>query len=293
MPRPPRKLKPHKALRAGRRRNIVALTTTLAEFAQTRFSETQAVETIDVPIRIRNLPDAFVGLRIAQLSDVHHSSFMAAERIAEIVEDTNRLGADMIVLTGDYVSYSPYYIAGAAEALGRLRAPLGVFAVLGNHDFWNDANEMTRALEREHISVLRNAHTRYELRGDSITLAGIDDLGVRAADLDRALRNADPRRVRLLLSHNPGIIRRAALRAVDFVLAGHTHGGQVHVPLVGAPSMFGHPKAFVRGLASLGETQIYVNRGLGTVIVPVRVGSPPEVTVVTLERAEETDSEAA
>jgi predicted MPP superfamily phosphohydrolase len=271
----------------------VALTATLAEMAQTRFAETHAVETIDVPIRIRNLPDAFAGLRIAQISDVHHSSFMPAERIAEIVEDTNALGADLIVLTGDYVSYSPYYIAGAAEALGRLRAPLGVFAVLGNHDFWNDANEMTRALEREHIAVLRNAHTRYELRGDAITLAGIDDLGVRAADLDRALRGADPRRVRLLLSHNPGIIRRAAMRAVDFVLSGHTHGGQVHVPLVGAPSMLGYPKEYVRGLARLGGTQIYVNRGLGTVIVPVRVGSPPEVTMLTLERAEDTGTEAA
>jgi predicted MPP superfamily phosphohydrolase len=272
---------------------MVALTATLAEMAQTRFVETQAVETIDLPVRLRNLPDAFVGLRIAQLSDVHHSSFMPAERIAEIVEDTNRLGADMIVLTGDYVSYSPYYIAGAAEALGRLRAPLGVFAVLGNHDFWNDATEMARALEREQIAVLRNANTSYELRGEAITLAGVDDLGVRAADLDRALRGADPRRVRVLLSHNPGIIRRAAMRAVDFVLSGHTHGGQVHVPLVGAPSMFGHPKAYVRGLASLGGTQIYVNRGLGTVIVPVRVGSPPEVTVVTLERAEDVGTEAA
>lgn len=269
------------------RRTVVGLTSTIAEMAQQAFRESSAVEITRQPVEIANLPDTFEGLTIAQLSDVHHSSFMSAERIAEIVAEVNALGADAIVLTGDYVSYSPYYIAGAAETLGRLRAPLGVFAVLGNHDFWNNADEMTHALEREGIAVLRNAHTRVDLRGESVLLAGIDDLTVRAADLDRALRGADPREVRVLLSHNPGIVRRAALRAVDLVLSGHTHGGQVRVPIIGAPSVYGKPKALVSGLARLGGTQIYVNRGLGTVIVPVRVGSVPEVTVFTLSRAAE------
>jgi len=240
-----------------------------------------------------NLPTAFEGLTVAQLSDVHHSSFMSAERIAEIVDAVNDIGADVVVLTGDYVSYSPYYIAGAAEALGRLRAPQGVYAVLGNHDFWNNAEEVTRALSREGIEVLRNAHTRLDLRGDAIVLAGVDDLTVRAADLERALRGAEPHRVRLLLSHNPGIIRRAALRAVDLVLSGHTHGGQVHVPFIGAPSVYGYPKEYVRGLARLAGTQIYVNRGLGTVIVPVRVGSCPEISVFTLARASALAREAS
>jgi predicted MPP superfamily phosphohydrolase len=278
---------------AERRRAVVGFAATLAEMAQATFAESHVLETIEQRIPIRGLPDAFAGLKIAQLSDVHHSSFMSAEQISRVVAETNRLGADMVVLTGDYVSYSPYYIAGAAEALGGLRAPLGVYAVLGNHDFWNDADEMQRALEREGIEVLRNAHTRVDLRGDAMLLAGIDDLGVRAADLDRALRGADPRRARLLLSHNPGIIWRAAARDVDLVLSGHTHGGQVNVPLVGAPSMYGYPKEYVRGLARLGATQIYVNRGLGTVIVPVRVGSRPEVTLLTLERDVGRETEAA
>jgi predicted MPP superfamily phosphohydrolase len=272
-------------LRPIRRRTVVGFTSTIAEMAQHAFRESRAVEITRLPIEIANLPSAFEGLTIAQLSDVHHSSFMSAERISEIVDAVNALGADMIVLTGDYVSYSPYYIAGAAEVLGRLTASLGVFAVLGNHDFWNNADEVTHAFEREGIAVLRNAHTRVELRSESIVLAGIDDLSVRAADLDRALRGSDPRTVRLLLSHNPGIVRRAAVRAIDLVLSGHTHGGQVHVPIIGAPSVYGYPKEYVSGLASLGETQIYVNRGLGTVIVPFRVGSVPEVTVFTLEVA--------
>lgn len=285
MPRPARRVSERKIRRPVRRRTVVGFTSTIAEMAQHAFRESKAVEITRLSIPIANLPTAFEGITIAQLSDVHHSSFMSAERIAEIVDAVNALGADAIVLTGDYVSYSPYYIAGAAETLGRLTASLGVFAVLGNHDFWNDAEQMTRALEREGITVLRNAHTRLEIRGDSIVLAGVDDLTVCAADLDRSLRGADPRRVRLLLSHNPGIVRRAAIRAVDLVLSGHTHGGQVHVPILGAPSVYGYPKAFVSGHARLGETQIYVNRGLGTVIVPVRVGSVPEVTVFTLEAA--------
>lgn len=270
-----------------RRRTVVGFTSTVAEMAQHAFVESHAVEINRVTIDIRQLPGAFEGLRIAQLSDVHHSSWMSAERISEIVDAVNAIGADVIVLTGDYVSYSPYYIAGAAEVLGRLSAPLGVFAVLGNHDFWNNADEMTRALTKEGIEVLRNAHTRFEHRGDSIVVAGIDDLTVRAADLDRALRGTDPSQVRLLLSHNPGIVRRAALRAVDLVLSGHTHGGQVHVPLIGAPGVYGVPKELVAGHARLGATQIYVNRGLGTVIVPVRLGSCPEITVFTLADAGE------
>lgn len=265
-----------------RRRNLVGLTTTIAEMAGHAFAETGAVEISRIEIGIRNLPPAFAGLRVVQLSDVHHSSFLSAERIHEIVAAVNELGGDVVVLTGDYVSYSPYYIAGAAEALGGLRAPLGVYAVLGNHDFWNNANEMTAALEREGVAVLRNTHTRVEVRGETVVLAGIDDLTVGAADVDRALRGTDARVVRILLSHNPGIVRRAALRAVDLVLSGHTHGGQVHVPLIGAPSVYGYPKQLISGLTRLGGTQIYVNRGLGTVIVPFRVGSLPEVTVFTL-----------
>jgi predicted MPP superfamily phosphohydrolase len=293
MARPVRRVNVRRVRRPVRRRTITGFTSTIAEMAQHAFVESRAVEIARVPIEIDSLPDAFEGLTVAQISDVHHSSFMSAERIAEIVDAVNGLGADVVVLTGDYVSYSPYYIAGAAEALGRLRAPQGVFAVLGNHDFWNNADEVTRALAREGIEVLRNAHTRLESRGDAVVLAGIDDLTVRAADLDRALRGADPRRVRLLLSHNPGIVRRAALRAVDLVLAGHTHGGQVHVPLIGAPSVYGYPKQYVRGLARLGGTQIYVNRGLGTVIVPVRVGSCPEISVFTLRRSREQLREAS
>jgi predicted MPP superfamily phosphohydrolase len=262
------------------------LTSTIAEMAQSAIEDSRSVEITRLPIDVVDLPDAFAGLTIAQLSDVHHSSFLSAERISEIVDEVNALGADAIVLTGDYVSYSPYYIAGAAEALGRLRAPLGVFAVLGNHDFWNDAGEMTRALERAGIAVLRNTHTWIERRGERIALAGIDDLQVRAADLDRALRRTTPNDVRLLLSHNPGIIRRAALRGVDLVLAGHTHGGQVHVPIIGAPSVYGYPKHLVRGHSVSGATQLYVNRGLGTVIVPFRVGARPEVTLVTLRRGD-------
>jgi predicted MPP superfamily phosphohydrolase len=273
--------------RPVQRRTVAGLTSTIAEMAQEAFDDSRAVEIVRLEIPVRDLPDAFEGITIAQLSDVHHSSFMSAERIAEIVEDVNTLEADCIVLTGDYVSYSPYYIAGAGEVLGRLRAPLGVFAVLGNHDFWNNADEIERALEREGIAVLRNTHTALELRGERLVLAGIDDLQVRAADLDRALRGTDPRRPRLLLSHNPGIIRRAAIANVDLVLAGHTHGGQVHVPIIGAPSVYGVPKQLVSGHSRVGATQLYVNRGLGTVIVPVRVGSKPEVTLLTLVREDE------
>lgn len=262
---------------------------TLAAILQTAAIEPYQVEITHTPIRIKHLPKEFGGFRILQISDVHHSSFLGEAEISAAVRRANALEADLVVLTGDYVSHSRDYIAGCARALGSLRARHGVFAVLGNHDHWTDAEMMASSLVAQGIRVLDNESVTLERNGARVWLAGVDDMMVELNDLPRALSRTDPSEVRILLCHNPAIIREASRAGVDLVMSGHTHGGQINWRLlVGRDD---HPvsrwlrrpsRRFMRGHSQLGETHLYVNRGLGTVVVPLRYGCPPEITVLEL-----------
>jgi predicted MPP superfamily phosphohydrolase len=242
-------------------------------------------EITDTTIWLRRLPAAHDGLKIVQLTDLHHSLFTHLEEIKRAVHLSNRLRPDLVVLTGDYVTLSRDYIWPLARALGKLRARLGVFAVLGNHDFQVDADEVTRALRAERIRVLRNSH--YALRAGSAALwmVGIDDLWWQADDLDAALRSVPARDAKILLCHNPLGIHQASQKGIDLVLAGHTHGGQVLLPVVG--SFIGRSKLgerFIAGWNRLNNTQIYISRGIGKVLVPLRVGCPSEITCLRLRK---------
>jgi len=167
--------------------------------------------------------------------------------------------------------------------LGKLRARYGVFAVLGNHDHWTDAALITDLFRAEGITVLVNQGMRFEMHGSAFWLAGVDDTMVGLEDISLALAGSRANEMKLLLAHNPIILRRAARANVDLVLSGHTHGGQV--ALRSEPSPSGGPRRrFLKGLGRLGNTQIYVNRGLGTVVLPIRYGCPPEVSLLELRR---------
>jgi predicted MPP superfamily phosphohydrolase len=242
-------------------------------------------EIIATDIWLRRLSTAHDGLKIVQLTDLHHSLFTPLEEIHHAVHLANRLGPDLVALTGDYVTLSRDYIWPMAQALGKLRARLGIFAVLGNHDFQVDPEEVTHALRAQRIRVLRNSH--YPLRSHSATLwmVGIDDLWWQADDLRAALHSVPARDPKILLCHNPLGVRLASEHGIDLVLSGHTHGGQVRLPVVG--SLYGRSKLgerFVEGWNRLNGTQIYVSRGIGKVLVPLRVGCPPEITCLRLRR---------
>jgi predicted MPP superfamily phosphohydrolase len=236
-------------------------------------------------IHLRRLPKAFEGFRIVQLSDIHHSPFTSREQIEYAVDTANSLRPDIVALTGDYISKERQYAAPCAELLGTLRARYGVFAVLGNHDHWTDAPLITDLFRAEGITVLVNQGMRFEQRGAAFWLAGVDDTMVGLEDLPLALAGARENEMKLLLAHNPIILRRAARAGVDLVLSGHTHGGQVN--LRSERSASGRPRRrLLKGLASQGETQIYVTRGLGTVVLPIRYGCPPEVSLLELRCAQ-------
>jgi len=236
----------------------------------------------DERIWLDALPSAFHGLRVVQISDIHHGLFLPKEWLSEAVREANRLNPDIIALTGDFVTYSRRNIAPAAELLGRLRARYGVFAVLGNHDFRVDAEAVTSALRRQHIDVLRNRHVTMWFGGESMYLAGVDDYGY-GADLRRAMRGVPRDAATILLAHNPRVIHLASRQGVSLILSGHTHGGQVNLPLLG--TVYGRSPERLRykiGWDRMGATQIYVSRGIGTIVLPWRLRCPAEITHLEL-----------
>jgi uncharacterized protein len=269
--------------REGRRR--------LAALLRAALLEPRQVQITHLPVRIPKLPPEFHGFRIVQISDVHHSSFLGEAEIAAAARRANELRPDLTVLTGDYVSHSVNYIPGCARALGHLKAPLGVYAVLGNHDHWTDGELMARTLTSEGIRVLSNENVSLRRGPAALRLAGVDDIMAGRDDLRSALAGTSRDEARILLSHNPAIIREAARAGVDLVLSGHTHGGQINWKLLTrrqdtafARWLHRPSRRFMRGYAALGATQLYVNRGLGTVVVPLRYGCPPEITLIELQR---------
>jgi uncharacterized protein len=261
-----------------------ALALNLSEAARSALTEPFRLTIEHHEIHLRRLPRALDGFRIVQLSDIHHSPFTSREQIERAVATANSLQPDIVALTGDYVSKEREYAAPCAELLGALRARHGVYAVLGNHDHWTDAALITDLFRAEGITVLVNQGMRFENKGAAFWLAGVDDTMVGLEDLPLALAGSSDEEFKLLLAHNPIILRRAARAGVDLVLSGHTHGGQVSLRSDrNAPGRPG--RRLLKGLARQGETQIYVTRGLGTVVLPVRFGCPPEVSLLELRTA--------
>ena len=243
-------------------------------------------ELTETVVHIRDLPERFEGFRVVQVSDVHHGRLVPIEEVRRVVELANSARADMVALTGDYTTSLKRYVEPCAEALAELRAPEGVWAVLGNHDHNTDGPLTREALRRRGIEVLTNQNTELRRGADVLQLAGADDWGWGKADFKRAVRGLDVSRPTLMLSHEPMALDVPETRGVSLILSGHTHGGQVRLPLVGSPAayLWKHLK-YLRGMYEDEGTQLYVSRGTGMIGVPVRIGARPEVAVLRLQRA--------
>jgi predicted MPP superfamily phosphohydrolase len=232
-------------------------------------------------IYLSKLPKALDGFRIVHLSDLHYGPMVDPRHLQRAIEIANDLQPDMIALTGDYISQERGFAAPCAEIVGRLKATYGVYAILGNHDHWTDAKLITDLFRAEGIRMLINEGVRVDARDEAFWLAGVDDTMVGLEDLSLSLAGACDGEFKLLLAHNPTILRRAARAGVDLVLSGHTHGGQV--TLRPEKNSSGKPRRrMLRGLGRRANTQIYVTRGLGTVVLPIRYGCPPEVSLLEL-----------
>jgi uncharacterized protein len=249
----------------------------------TALAASEEIEVSNHTIHLKNLPRAFNGLKLVHLTDIHHSKFVSFNDVFRMVELSNRQDPDVVLLTGDYITWSKKFIPPMAEALRNLKSRLGVYAVLGNHDIRVDADQVTQALEKAQVKVLRNASARIDLKGDSLWVSGVDEYMYGQSDIALAMKDVPRSQPRILLAHNPEILNEAASHQVDFVLAGHTHGGQIKIPYMRSLNIVTQPgREILEGFVRNGRTQMYISRGLGKVVVPVRILCPPEIPVFYL-----------
>ena len=239
-------------------------------------------------IQIDNWPQQLDGLRIAVLSDIHADDwFVDDKKMRTIVERTNQLQPELIVILGDYMS-SNGHVTRRVEPerfgaiLKDLRAPLGVYSVLGNHDWWYSGIQVRRGLEKNGIQVLENEVIHFDVRGTQLWLVGLADLWTRRQAIADTVAMVPEGAPVIALTHNPDIFPDLPQR-VPLLLAGHTHGGQVRLPLIGSvveSSDFGD--RYVRGHVFENNHHLFVTTGIGTSIVPVRFGVPPEIVLLTI-----------
>jgi predicted MPP superfamily phosphohydrolase len=250
------------------------------------------------------LPAGLDGLKIAQLSDIHIGDFMPANQVRRAVDLANSLGADLAVVTGDFITSNGDPLQQCIAELSRLRAPLGVWGCNGNHEIYADAEDLAEELFNHYgMRLLRQNNAELNWKGEAFNLIGVDyqrqhaPLGLEVPMLqtiEPLVRRDIPN---ILLSHNPNSFRRAAELGIELSLAGHTHGGQVKVEIIDhswSPARFITP--FVAGLYQLplhphdaasngtAKSALYVNRGLGTIGIPARLGVDPEISLLTLRR---------
>jgi uncharacterized protein len=248
-----------------------------------------------VALPIPGLDPALDGLRIAQLTDFHFGPHIPAGFLEEAIERTAAEKPDIIALTGDFIDRGPLHIRAAAKLFRQMKAPLGVFAVLGNHDFaihtprgarkYPDLDRVVAdALSIEGVSVLRNRAVRVERDGAGLVVAGVDDLWSGQSNLEQALADACDKTPRVLLAHNPSTVEQLGAFRADVILSGHTHGGQIDWPGLGRLFLHKHARRWAAGLYPLDAGHLYVNTGVGFGW-RFRFGVRPELAVFTLKSA--------
>ncbi len=240
---------------------------------------TVTTHTIELP----RLPAAFDGLSIAFLTDFHAGDTASIDFIEHAIARTNALKPDLILLGGDYITKGTRYLPSTREILRELRAPLGVYGVLGNHDYWDDPDRVRSMLAKAGIADVTNSGRWIMREGSRLRIAGVADLWEGNPNLHAALAGVEQDETAILLAHNPDYAMGLADPRVGLVLSGHTHGGQIRLPKVGAlvtNSKYG--QHHVSGLIPFESFQLYVSRGLGTVVIPMRLNCPPEISLLKL-----------
>jgi predicted MPP superfamily phosphohydrolase len=252
------------------------------------------ISVVTRPIAIGKLPAAFQNFRIVQISDLHYDEYSEPSFVARVIGQVNALAPDLVALTGDFVSFGPLGRSFAMGAMERCAEQLSHivcarrFAVMGNHDSVLGAPTIRPILAAVDIPLLVNEYVPIERGGERLWLSGIHDPVTHVPNLDTAIPERPDGPV-LLMSHGPDyadtVIQHPRGRLVDLMISGHTHGGQVRLPFLGAIILPSGGKKYVEGLFRFDRMQLYVNRGIGTTGLPLRLNSPPEVTLFTLQRA--------
>jgi uncharacterized protein len=239
---------------------------------------------------LRRWPERMDGFTIALLSDFHYDPYCSVHPLRAAIGMVNNLRPDLIVLTGDFVSVplfgdtrkGAFDAEPCARLLRQMTAAHGVWAVMGNHDEGTDREIVNRALQAESIRVLANQSEAIERDGARIWLAGVNDVLSHTADLSQTLRKVPATEAVILLAHEPDFADEASRFPVDLQLSGHSHGGQIRLPLLPPLYLPSMAKKYVLGTYQVGPLPLYTNAGLGTVGVPLRFNCPPEITLLTL-----------
>jgi predicted MPP superfamily phosphohydrolase len=245
-------------------------------------------------VALRRWPERLEGYTIALLSDFHFDPYFSVHPIEASIGIVNGLRPDLIVLTGDFVSI-PQFEGGeekaastaepCADLLRQMHARHGLWAVMGNHDYYTNPWRITNILQERGIKVLVNRSVPIEQDGARFWLAGVSDVVSGTADLDRTLPSVTENEATILLVHEPDYADEVARYPVDLQLSGHSHGGQVRFPLVPPLLLPKLGKKYVWGLYRIGPLTLYTNAGIGTVVLPIRFNCPPEITLLTLRRS--------
>lgn len=257
-------------------------------------------QTQNVTLHLPNLPRQFEGFTIAQISDIHAGSFYNDKPMQEIRRITHSLRPDMIVMTGDFVNFATEEIEKITYELGKFSAPFGVMGSLGNHDHymnWQNHLLLRKSIRETGVDLLVNENRKFSVDGATLQLAGIDNVGFKQnfGNLPVAMDGLSPENPTILLAHDPTFWDKSVVgkAPIDLMLSGHTHGGQV------AFHFLGNELSVIRmvydqwaGLYTKGDQHLYINRGAGTTGPPIRIGVPPEITYITLKKAQKFASKA-
>lgn len=251
----------------------------LAIFEGMRGAAFPTLKRITLPLR--DLPAAFEGFTIGQLTDLHLGVLLTGQSVPRAVAALMAAHPDLIVLTGDYISFRRH-LPRLRDALQPLAAPYGIYAIFGNHDGWTDRDAIAELLRGLHIQTLIDEHQVIALGGDRLVVAGVDDMWDGTPDLEAALRGVPAEAPIILLAHAPDYADEAAQTPVAVQLAGHTHAGHIRLPGLGPLFLPRHGTRYDRGLHRVGQMWLYVSHGVGG--WPLRIGCRGEVTVFTLRK---------
>lgn len=239
------------------------------------------IEVSQPRIVLPGLPTAFDGLRICQITDVHHGPFLGIEHVHEVIELALEQKPDVFVLTGDLSHKKEWSVPPVWDAMTPLQAPLGVWGVMGNHDWWHGIEASREGARRAGVQMLDNAAVPIVRGGERLWLAGVGDLWADEQDLAGALAQVPAGEPVILLTHNPDYADEMTDRRVKLMLAGHSHGGQICAPLLGPLTVPNRVK-YTAGLVRTDVSQVYISRGIGMSAVPFRFNCRPELPVFEL-----------
>ena len=251
------------------------------------FFESRWIKITEIEIKSTDVPDSFNGSKIVFISDVHRGPFLSSERLSGIADRINEIRPEVIILGGDYVHYRFKYIEPVFKEFGKLRAGLGVYAVLGNHDHYADAGFTRKMMANAGIYSIDNHSYWVKKGGDSIKIGGVGDLQEDIQIPENTLTGLKKSDFAILVSHEPDYVENLNSELIDLTLSGHTHGGQItffglFAPIIG--SQYGQKYRY--GLISSGKRKSYVSSGVGTTLVPFRFFCRPEIVVIRLKKTE-------